>query len=328
MQYRGIKNTQIFNPEVVATSEIDIYAIISYATIHHNMTLDMINSYKFPPVDEMREYLTSLNIGYDPVKDKKYDWFKNGKKFEEQIKKVYLACLLNKNLGDVSKIGRLPKADLWFMSFPCTDISVAGQLRGLNPDDKTRSSLIWQTIRLLREAQKTDTLPEYMCLENVKNLVGSKFIHDFEDFNELVESFGYYTYYDIVNSKNSGIPQNRERVFAMYIRTDIDTGYFTFPKPFDNGLRLKDILEEDVDEKYYINSEKAKNLIQKLIDDETLTEDNLLTNIEKRIGNIFGATGGNHAGMVYDKNYLAPALNTCQGGLRQPLIVIKDERRN
>jgi len=273
MQYRGVKNTPCFDPEVVATSEIDINAIISYAAIHHDMTLDMVANYKYPPIDDMRRYLTDLNIGYDPVKDKKYDWFKNGKKFEEQIKKTYLACVLNKNLGDVSGIGRLPKADLWFMSFPCTDISVAGKLRGLNPDDKTRSSLIWQTIRLLKEAQKTDTLPKYMCLENVKNLVGKKFIHDFEAFNELIESFGYYVYYKVINAKDCGVPQNRERVFAFYIRTDIDTGYYTFPIPFDNGLRLKDVLEESVDEKYYINTDKANDLIQRLIDDGTLNEE-------------------------------------------------------
>mgnify|MGYP002627221483 CR=1 FL=1 len=273
MQYRGVKNTPCFDPEVVATSEIDINAIISYAAIHHDMTLDMVANYKYPPIDDMRKYLTSLNIGYAPVKDKKYDWYKSGKKFEEQIKKTYLACVLNKNLGDVSKIGRLPKADVWFISSPCTDISIAGKLRGLNPDDKTRSSLIWQTIRLLKEAQKTDTLPKYMCLENVKNLVGKKFIHDFETFNELIEGFGYYVYWKVLNAKDTGIPQNRERVFAIYIRTDIDTGHYTFPIPFDNGLRLKDVLEEEVDEKYYINTEKANDLIQRLIDDGTLDEE-------------------------------------------------------
>lgn len=270
MQYRGVKNTTCFDSEVVATSEIDINAIISYAAINHDMTVDMVASYKYPPINDMRAYLTNLNIGYDPVKDKKYDWYKSGKKFEEQIKKTYLACILNKNLGDVSGIGRLPKADLWFMSFPCTDISIAGKLMGLNPDDKTRSSLIWQTIRLLNEAQKTDALPKYMCLENVKNLVGKKFIHDFETFNELIESFGYYVYWKVINAKDCGVPQNRERVFALYIRTDIDTGQFTFPKPFDNGLRLKDVLEDEVDEKYYINTEKAEQLIQRLIDDGTL----------------------------------------------------------
>ena len=109
-------------------------------------------------------------------------------------------------------------------------------------------------------------------LENVKNLVGKKFIKDFETFNELVESFGYNTYYKVLNACECGVPQNRERVFAIYIRKDIDSGKFTFPIPFDNGLRLKDVLEEEVDEKYYINTKKAEDLIQKLIDDGTLED--------------------------------------------------------
>jgi DNA-cytosine methyltransferase len=149
----------------------------------------------------------------------------------------------------------------------CTDISLAGKLKGLNPDDNTRSSLIWQTIRLLNKAKETDTLPEYMMLENVKNLVGKKFIKDFETFNSLIEEFGYNVYWKVLNARDCGVPQNRERVFAIYIRKDIDKGNFTFPEPFDNGLRLKDVLEEEVDEKYYINTEKANQLLQRLLDD-------------------------------------------------------------
>ena len=149
----------------------------------------------------------------------------------------------------------------------CTDVSVAGKLKGLNPDDNTRSSLVWQTIRLLKKAQETNTLPKYMMLENVKNLVGKKFIKDFNTLNDLISEFGYNVYWKVINGKDSGIPQNRERVFAIYIRKDIDTGNFTFPKPFDNGLRLKDILEENVEEKYYINTEKAQQLIQRLLDE-------------------------------------------------------------
>ena len=269
-QFRGVQNTPCFDPEVVATSEIDINAIISYAAIHYGLTEEMIKNYAFPELNEMREYLAKLNIGYDPVKNEKYNWYKNGKKFENQIKKTYLACVLNKNLGDMSRIELLPKADVWFTSTPCTDLSVAGKLKGLNPDDNTRSSLIWQNIRLLKAAQDTNTLPKYIFLENVKNLVGKRFINDFETFNELIESFGYNTYYKVLNAKNCGIPQNRERVFALYIRKDIDTGKFTFPIPFDNGLRLKDVLEDEVDEKYYINTDKANDLIQRLIDDGTL----------------------------------------------------------
>ena len=272
-QERGIQNTNCFDQEVVATSEINKDAVVSYAAIHCGLTNEMVDSYDaYPSVDEMKQYLTNINLGYEPEKDKKYDWFRNGKKFEQSVRKYWLACKLSKNLGDVSKVEKLPEADLWTLSFPCTDVSVAGKLKGLNPDDKTRSSLIWQTIRLLEAAKEHNELPQYMLLENVKNLVGKKFIKDFEVFNNLIEDFGYNVYWKVINGKDTGVPQNRERVFAVYIRKDIDTHNFTFPIPFDNGLRLKDVLEDEVDEKYYINTQKAQDLIQRLIDDGTLED--------------------------------------------------------
>ena len=625
-QERGIENTGLFDLEVVATSEINKDAIVSYAAIHNGLTNELIKSYNnYPSLEEMKQYLTDLNIGYEPEKDKKYDWFKSGKKFDENIKKYWLACKLSHNLGDISNVDELPEADLWTLSFPCfvegtlvytnrgyipidqveigdevithmnrfqkvtnvmtneadslikihcmvsedihctpnhpfyvrkkhnkmdsktsrryrefdnpewiaakdlsseyylgtainqieeipkwngivdkkgnyknilseqmktpefwyiigryigdgwlrsdrgivicandielqellyyldmlnwnyniakertvnkvhiafaeigeyckqfgrgavnkhltsdimnlpinllksfvngyissdgyqgsngffkvssisrqliyqlgeciakayhrpfsiyftsrpkttviegrvcnqhdtytitwkndtnkqdqafyengyiwspirdvsteeydglvynisveedesymvqniichncTDISVAGKLKGLDADSGTRSSLIWQTIRLLKKAQETNTLPKYMMLENVKNLVGKKFIKDFETFNGLIEEFGYNTKWKVINARDCGVPQNRERVFALYIRKDIDTGKFTFPIPFDNGLRLKDVLDEKVDESYYINTQKAQDLIQRLVSDGVLDE--------------------------------------------------------
>ena len=275
-QEKGIKETGLFDLEVVATSEINKEAVVSYAAIHCGLTNETIISYPdYPPLEDMKRHLESINLGYVPEKDKKYNWFQNGAKFNESVKKYWLACKLSNNLGDVSKIECLPEADLWFTSMPCTDVSIAGKLKGLNPDDNTRSSLIWQTIRLLKAAQDTNTLPKYIMLENVKNLVGKKFIKDFETYNSLIEEFGYNTYWKVLNAKDTGIPQNRERVFAVYIRKDIDTKNFTFPIPFDNGLRLKDVLDKEVDESYYINTEKANELIKKLIDDGTLSSDNL-----------------------------------------------------
>lgn len=275
MQERGIENTPCFEPEIVATSEINKDAILSYAAIHCGLTEKLANNYlDYPSLDEMKQHLTNLNIGYVPEKDLKYDWFKNGKKHEKMVKKCWLACKLSKNLGDVSRIDELPKADCWLLSFPCQSISLAGKLKGIDPDSGTRSSLVWQTIRLLEKAKETSTLPKYMMLENVKNLVGKQFIGYFETFNSLIEELGYNVYWQVINGKDTGVPQNRERVFAIYIRKDIDTGRFTFPQPFDNGLRLKDVLEEYVDEKYYINTEKAQTHIKKLLDEGILTDYN------------------------------------------------------
>lgn len=165
-----------------------------------------------------------------------------------------------KNLGDITKVwGRnLPYADLMVWGFPCQDISVAGKQRGLK-EGETRSGLYYEGFRILKE-----TKPKYSVIENVKNLVGKKFKEDFESMLEDIESIGYNNYWKVLNAKDYGIPQNRERVFIVSIRKDIDTGKFEFPKGFDNGLRLKDFLEDEVDEKYYISQEKTEKLIQQL----------------------------------------------------------------
>ncbi|KZL88509.1 DNA (cytosine-5-)-methyltransferase [Clostridium magnum] len=170
----------------------------------------------------------------------------------------------DKNLGDITKVwGRnLPYADLLVWGFPCQDISVAGKQRGLK-EGETRSGLYYEGFRILKE-----TKPKYSVIENVKNLVGKKFKADFESMLEDIESLGYNNYWKVLNAKDYGIPQNRERVFIVSIRKDIDTGTFSFPKGFDNGLRLKDFLEDEVDEKYYISQEKTDKLIQKLKDKE------------------------------------------------------------
>lgn len=166
----------------------------------------------------------------------------------------------SKNLGDISKIwGRnLPYADLLVWGFPCQDISVAGKQRGIR-EGETRSGLYYEGFRILKE-----TMPKYSIIENVKNLVGKRFKADFESMLEDIEDLGYNNHWEVLNAKDFGIPQNRERVFIVSIRKDIDNGTFKFPQGFDNGLRLKDFLGEEVDEKFYISQEKADKLIMQL----------------------------------------------------------------
>src|SRR5574344_442464 len=160
-----------------------------------------------------------------------------------------------RNYGDISKIEKLDYADFWTYSFPCQDISVAGKQRGIN--ENTRSGLLYEVERLLYRSVMYGEQPKWLMLENVKNLVGKKFKPQFEAWIKRLDELGYNTYWKVLNAKNYGIPQNRERVFAISIRKDIDTGY-EFPQGFDNGKRLKDILESEVDEKYYLSDEKVK----------------------------------------------------------------------
>lgn len=295
-QKRGIDNTGLYDLEVIATSDIDKEAVVEYAAIHHELTNELVENFKGYPTREcMIKKLKERNIGMDFDKNKMYDWDKLLKKKTKDIEKYWLAMTLQNNLGDISKIEQLPEADCWFYSSPCQCFSLAGKQDGIdvtcnecgnkyNPmlldvdkryicpicgsDDikGTRSGLLLEVERLLIKSIETNTAPKYLCLENVKNLVGKQFKPDFDAWVKRLEHLGYNTYWKILNAKECGIPQNRERVFAFSIRKDIDTGKFTFPIPFDNGLRLKDVLENNVDEKYYINTERAANLIQQLVD--------------------------------------------------------------
>lgn len=162
----------------------------------------------------------------------------------------------SKNLGDISKVwGRnLPYADMLVWGFPCTDISVAGKQKGI-VEGETRSGLYYEGLRILKE-----TKPKYSIIENVKNLTGKQFKEQFKQMLEDIDEIGYNNYWQVLNAKNYGIPQNRERVFIVSIRKDVDNG-FEFPQGFDNGLRLKDMLEDEVDEKFYISNEKVEKLI-------------------------------------------------------------------
>ena len=273
-QERGFEDSGLFDIEVLNTSDINKESVLSYAAIHCGMTNEMVENYtNYPSREEMAQYLSEINLGYEPEKDKQFNWFKLVKRKKKDLEKYWLACKLTNNLGDISRVEELPYADFWTCSFPCTDISVAGKMRGLDPDSGTRSSLLWENIKLLKRAKDNNTLPKYIMVENVKNLVSKKFIEHFNNLISVFDDLGFNTYWEVINGKNCGVPQNRERVFVIAIRKDIDTKKFAFPKPFDNGLRLKDILEETVDEKYYINNEKSKKLIDTLISNGIIPTD-------------------------------------------------------
>lgn len=253
-QIRGIENTNLWDCTVVNTSDIDKDAMVSYAAIHCSLTPELIDTYEdYPSRDEMARVLTERNIGFDFKKNAPYDWYKLAKRKGNEINKYYLACILSKNLGDISSIKSLDYADFWTYSFPCQDISVAGKQAGIEKG-KTRSGLLYEVERLLETAVANGNQPKYLLLENVKNLVGKKFKPQFDEWISRLDELGYNTYWQVVNGKDCGIPQNRERCFAISIRKDIDVLKFGFAKCFDNGLRLKDLLEENVDEKYFLKS--------------------------------------------------------------------------
>lgn len=156
------------------------------------------------------------------------------------------------NLGDITKVdtSKLSHIDMISYGFPCQDISLAGKQKGLFNEDgtQTRSGLFFEALRIIE-----DTKPKVAIAENVKNLTSKKFKEQFEIVLNSLESAGYNNYWQVLNAKDYGVPQNRERVFIVSVRKDIDTGLFKFPEPFELKLRLKDLLEPVVDEKFYLS---------------------------------------------------------------------------
>ena len=271
---------------MVNTCDCDANAVLSYAAMRWDLEKEM-ETFEFPSQDKMIEELQQKNIGYD---------FQKGKHSItkrtpiDKLKQYYIADKLSSNLGDISKVEKLPYADIVTYSFPCTDLSVAGKGEGMvnkcdacghswpidfsNAEEalicpncgatvssSTRSGLLGQVQRLLSVAKDDNVLPKYLLLENVKNLVGKKFKSQFDAWIKWLDSIGYNTYWKVLNAKNYGIPQNRERIFAISIRKDVDNNGFTFPESIPLTTRLKDILEHNVDEKYYLPDERIEKIL-------------------------------------------------------------------
>ena len=243
-------------------------------------------------------------------------------------------------------------------SFPCQDLSLAGKHKGMTKGSGTRSGLLWEVERLLNE---TENLPQILLMENVPQVHGKKNIDDFNLWVDFLKSKGYSNFWKDLNAKDYGVSQNRKRCFMVSI---LGNAFYEFPKPIKLTKCMKDYLEDEVDEKYYIKSERAYKLIM------DLNERGILENKErvtcdmtigdpreidvmncikarydagiinhpkegggviekvKQLGNFTESKRNNpNTNRVYDKNAISPALNTMQGGNRQPMIVdaLKDK---
>ena len=233
--------------EVVGISEIEGDVLQSYAAIHTDFLEKRknIKSYISESREEMISYLEHINVPLD------YKTFENRahKLKDDKLLDMFLANKLTNNYGDIKKINpaELPEFDLFTYSFPCQDISVAGYQKGLNEDSGTRSSLLWECCKII-EAKK----PKYLMMENVKNLVGSNHKHNFLSFLDYLHLIGYKNSWTILNARDYGIPQNRERVFCISVLDGCDE--FIFPEKKVLTTKLEDILEKNVDDSYYLRN--------------------------------------------------------------------------
>ena len=196
---------------------------------------------------------------------------------------------------DICKWDKDIEVDLIMHGSPCQDFSLAGKQAGGDEGSGTRSSLMYETIRIVEKLK-----PKYVIWENVKNLLSKKHRHNFDAYLETMEQLGYTNYYQVLNAKDYGIPQNRERVFTISIRKDINK-VFTFPQKQELKLKLKDMLEDEVDEKYYLSNSQIEYL----------------------------EYGKYNASKVSNKikqtdTGICPTLDTMQGGNRQPFIRVKN----
>lgn len=159
------------------------------------------------------------------------------------------------NYGDISKIdwSKVPDFDLLTYSSPCQDFSNAGLQAGGDEGSGTRSSLLWEVKRCILEKH-----PKYLLMENVKALVSEKFRPTFLKWCDWLTGQGYTSFSQVMNSKDHGCPQNRERIFVV---STLESSWFNFPQPQELKLRLKDVLEENVDEKYYLDDVKVATFV-------------------------------------------------------------------
>ncbi|HFL3696504.1 TPA: DNA (cytosine-5-)-methyltransferase [Clostridioides difficile] len=227
------------------------------------------------------------------------------------------------NLGDISKIDvkDIPDHDLLTYSFPCTDISVAGKMEGLSKGSGTRSGLLWECEKIIKHCK-----PKYLLMENVKNLVSKKFKPEFEKWIKCLEELGYTNYWDILNSKDYKVPQNRERVFMVSILGEDEK--YEFPKKLQLESSILDILEENVPDKYYLSD----ILVNRFIPNKSFLIDKINkkfeTSKEKNIqaGFIQKGEGGvkHQSNIVMNAEYISRTL-TAGDYKAPPMIAIKNK---
>lgn len=301
----GNKNSNSLgkNWKLVNFCEFDKYAIKSYCAIHN--VNESLNIGDITKVDETKIQPFNMICGGSPCQDfsvagkqKGSIWTCKDCKDEEGESFTYNPLTVHWSKRD---------------KCPCC---------GSNNIEKTRSSLLVEYLRVIR-ANK----PNFGMYENVKNIVGKKFKDTFKMFTDELDEYGYNVYWKVLNAKDYGIPQNRERVYLIFIRKDLDNGKFEFPEPFDNGTRLKDILEDEVDEKFYISNDKVQKLLINLNNqglNDNKNSKSVDNNAVKQIGNISNCEGNwknPQVGRIYSPNGCSPTLNTCNGGGHEPKII-------
>lgn len=206
--------------------------------------------------DEIIAKLFNYGISMDYNKPMTYDQIK--RKGEKWCRQTYNNIIATHNLVNIQTAkaedldikNTLDYTYIVTYSFPCQDLSLAGNMKGMSKGESTRSGMLWEVERLLKECKE---LPQILLMENVTQVHSKKNIDDLNAWIKSLEELGYTSFYEDMNAKNYAIPQNRNRTFMVSILNSFNNGNYTFPGGMQLEVRLKDFLEENVDEKYYLS---------------------------------------------------------------------------
>lgn len=345
---------ELYNLSDISSGVISTLTAHSNSSFTHTGTIFICSNYTNDK-DNKKEYKEN-KMNYNLV---------NFCEFDKYAVKSY--CAIHDvdeglNLGDITQVDieSLPtNVDFITHGSPCQSFSVAGKQHGGEKGSGTRSSLLWNSVEIIRHCK-----PKFVIWENVKNVLSKKHKPVFDAYVDEMKNMGYNTYYRVLNAKNYGIPQNRERIYAISVREDIDnntnyTGHIDhnkyydrfdkslFPEPFDNGLRLRDFLENEVEEKYYLSDKMVSGFLKHNENHEAkgtgfkwnprdingtasyLRANAALAPTDNTIKceGLLDIKGNEQVRRVYSSDGLSPTLNTMEGGNRQPKVLTSENFR-
>lgn len=240
----------------------------SYKAIHMGEdNEDYSNGYE---KEKLQDMLHAMGISNDGKKPMTLQEIK--RKPEQWLRETYNNIKATRNLVDITKVHgddlkiQDPDAYTYLLtySFPCQDLSVAGKMAGMDKGTGTRSGMLWEVERILEELHEAGKpLPQVLLMENVPQVMQSKNMHNFTAWQQFLEKLGYSSYAQTLNAKDFGVAQNRNRAFMVSVLGEYK---YEFPDPIPLEKTMEDYLEPEVDEKYYVNTEKANQLIETLVE--------------------------------------------------------------
>lgn len=321
-----------------------VKSIQAYKDVH--FANDNIDYSKYLTKEYLIKFLFEKGISSNYNEPMTYEQIK--RLGEERIRQIYNNICATCNLVNIQQV-RGKDLDIveydkycYIMtySFPCQDLSNAGLGKGMEKGSGTRSGMLWEIERILDECGNK---PQVLLMENVPEVIGTNNIKHFAQWLEKLESLGYKCYWQVLNAKDYGVPQNRERCFMVSILGDY---YYEFPEKQELKVRLKDLLEENVDEKFYLSDKALKGSINTQFScsklENKLPKDGIVPTICARdykdpkcvavdrpikVGYIpYPNSDKEHqSNTVYSLDGLSPTIDTCNGGSRMPKFVVKPD---